>query len=66
MDVIKKITWGGKLKKLQFNEGKIVDEYGEIVDLINLLKQGFGDKIFEISVTAKEEEIIEYDEELEI
>ena len=66
MDVKKKITWTGKLSKLQFNEGQIVDEHGEIVDLMGILEQFYGDKIFEISVSAKEEEILEYEEEMVI
>lgn len=60
----KKTTWNGKLKDLALNEGKIVDENGEIVDFIDILEQFYADKIFEISVSAKEEEEIEYEEEL--
>lgn len=65
MDVKKQTTWKGTLKKLQISENKIVDEYGEIVDLIGILSQLYRDKVFEISVSAKEEEIIEYEEEIE-
>lgn len=66
MDVKKSTVWKGQLKKLQFNDGKIVDEHGEIVDLIAILQQFYEDKVFEISVSAKEEEIIEYEEEMRI
>lgn len=66
MDVKKSTIWKGALKKLQFNDGQIVDEHGEIIDLINILRQFYEDKVFEISVSAKEEEIIEYEEELVI
>lgn len=66
MDVKKKTTWTGKLSKLRFYEGQIVDENGEIVNLMSILEQFYGDKdTFEISVNAKEEEIIEYEEVLE-
>ena len=66
MVVKKKTTWNGKLKDLQIHEGKIVDEHGEIVDLIDYLEQFYGDKLFEITVSAKEEEELEYEEELVI
>ena len=66
MDVKKMTTWKGTLKKLQFHEGQIVDEHGEIVDLIGILKTFYEDKMFEISVSAKEEELLEYEEEMDI
>lgn len=62
--VKKKTTWNGKVKNLCFNEGKIVDENGEIVDIMDILEQFYGDKVFEITVSAKEEEELEYEEEL--
>lgn len=62
--VKKKTTWNGKVKNLCFNEGKIVDENGEIVDIMDILEQFYGDKVFEIAVSAKEEEELEYEEEL--
>lgn len=64
MNVKKKTTWNGKLKDLQIHENNIVDENGEIVDFIDYLEQFYGDKVFEISVSAKEEEELEYEEEL--
>ena len=64
MIVKKKTTWNGKLSKLQIHENNIIDENGEIVDLIDYLEQFYGDKVFEISVSAKEEEELEYEEEL--
>ena len=64
MIVKKKTTWNGKLKDLQIHENNIVDEHGEIVDLIDYLEQFYGDKVFEIAVSAKEEEELEYEEEL--
>lgn len=66
MDGIKKsTTWKGQMKHLRFYEGQIVDEYGEVVDIIAILRQFYEDKPeFDISVSAKEEEIIEYEEVL--
>jgi hypothetical protein len=65
MDVKKSTTWSGKLKKLEFNEGQLVDEDGVIVDLMNILENFYKDKVFDISVTAKQEEIIEYEETMD-
>ena len=66
MVVKKKTTWNGKLQKLQISEGKLVDENGEIVEIMDMLQQFYGDKIFDLSVSAKEEEEIEYEEELKL
>lgn len=65
INIKKSISWNGKLKKLQLAENQIVDEYGEVVDVIDVLKQFYADKEFEISITAKEEEIMEYEDVLE-
>ena len=66
MVVKKKTTWNGKLQKLQISEGKLVDENGEVVEIMDMLQQFYGDKVFDLSVSAKEEEEIEYEEELEL
>lgn len=66
MVVKKKTTWNGKLSKLMLHENNIVDENGEIINLIDYLEQFYADKVFEISITAKEEEELEYEEELVI
>lgn len=65
INVKKSVSWSGKLKKLQLFDDKIVDEYGETVDLIAVLKQFYSDKEFEISISAKEEQIMEYEDVLE-
>jgi len=67
MDCIvkKQTTWKSVCKHLKFYDGQIIDENGEIVDIIAVLKQFYEDKPeFDISVSTKEEEIIEYEEEL--
>lgn len=67
MEGVKKTTtWKGVCKGLQFHEGQLVDENGEIFDLIEVLKQVYEDKIFDISISSKEEELIEINEELVI
>ena len=67
MDGVKKVTtWKGNLKGLTFDKGKLVDADGEILDLMDILSQFYSDKTFDISMSAKEEEMIDYEEVLEI
>lgn len=49
----------GKLKSLHFEYNDLVDENGEIIDLHRYLRAAYGDKYFDLSVSAKEEEIVE-------
>lgn len=57
---IKKITkWDGKLKGLHFEGNELIDENGEIINLNEHMKAAYADKCFDLSVTAKEEEILE-------
>lgn len=60
MDVKRTIKWDGKLKGLHFEENELIDENGEVIDLNKYMKAAYADKTFDLSVTAKEEEIIEY------
>ena len=59
MDVKKTVKWDGKLKSLHFEGNELIDENGEIIDLNKYMKAAYGDKTFDLSVTAKEEEILE-------
>ena len=59
MDVKRTIKWDGKLKGLHFEENDLIDENGEVIDLHKYMKAAYGDKTFDLSVTAKEEEILE-------
>ena len=57
---IKKVTkWDGKLKGLHFEWNILIDENGEIINLNDYMKAAYADKVFDVSVTAKEEEILE-------
>jgi hypothetical protein len=49
----------GKLKNLHFEYNDLVDENGEIIELEKYLRAAYGDRSFDLSVTAKDEEIIE-------
>ena len=57
--------WDGKMKALHFEGDTLVNEDGEIIDLHKHLKAAYDDKFFDLSFTAKEEEIIEEDAEEE-
>lgn len=66
MDVKKTIKWDGKLKGLHFVDNELIDENGEIIDLNKYMKAAYGDKVFDVSVTAKEEEILEIEVDNEV
>ena len=51
----------GKLKGLHFENNLLIDGDGEIIDIVKHLKAAYEDKYFDLSVTAKEEEILEID-----
>lgn len=51
--------WDGKIKGLHFEDGVLIDENGEVVNLNEWMKAAYGDRPFDLSTTAKEEEIIE-------
>ena len=64
---IKKVTkWDGKMKSLHFEDDVLINEDGEVVDLHKYLKSAYEDKCFDLSFTAKEEEILEIDIEEEV
>lgn len=63
---LKKVTkWDGKMKSLHFEGNDLVNEDGEIIDLNKHLKAAYEDKYFDISFTAKEEELISVDTDME-
>jgi hypothetical protein len=57
--------WDGKIKGLHFEGNILIDENGEVVNLSELLKAAYEDKTFDLSVTSKEEEILEIDTDVE-
>ena len=59
MEIKKVIKWDGKLKSLHFEGNDLVDENGEVLNLNEYMKAAYGDKTFDVSSTAKEEEILE-------
>lgn len=60
MAELKKTTkYDMKLKGLCFEGDELVNEDGEIIDLIGCLKAAYRGKFFDVSSTAKEEELLE-------
>lgn len=66
IEIKKVIKWDGKLKGLHFEGNELIDENGEIINLNEHMKAAYDDKVFDLSVTAKEEEILEIEIEEEL
>lgn len=68
MDFKKQVNYSGKVKGLHIVNGKFVDDFGEIINLVEILANVYGDMSFDLSTTAKSEEAIdaEPDEEATI
>ena len=62
MEVKKTVKYDGKLKGVHIVDNNIVDADGEIIDLISVLSKVYGESFFDLSTTAKEEEIIDVEE----
>jgi len=65
MELKRTQKWDAKMKALHFEGDTLINEDGEIIDLLKHLKAAYDGKFFDISFTAKEEEIIEVDTEYE-
>lgn len=59
MEIKRTTKWDGKLKALHFEGDALIDENGEVLDLMAHLKSAYDGKMFDLSTTSKEEEIIE-------
>lgn len=59
MDFKKQITYSGKLKQIRIFDGKFVDDSGEVINLVEILASVYGDMSFDLSTTAKSEEVID-------
>lgn len=66
IEVKKTTKYDGKLKGVHIIDGNIVDAEGEIVDLVSVLSKVYGEGFFDLSTTAKEEEIIDVEETCEV
>ena len=65
MDFKKQITYSGKLKEIRIFDGNFVDKDGEVINLVEILGTVYGDMSFDLSTTAKSEEPIDAEPELE-
>ena len=61
MEIKKTIKYDGKWKGLHISGSRVVNEDGEIIDLVKLLKRAYGEAPFDLSTTTKEEELINID-----
>ena len=61
MDLKKTVKLDGKLKGLHFEGNELIDENGEVIDLNKYMKAAYQEQTFDLSTTAKREEIIEVD-----
>lgn len=59
MEFKKQINYTGKVKGLQIVDGKFIDADGEVLDLVAMLAGVYGDMAFDLSTTAKSDELIE-------
>lgn len=62
IEVKKTTKYDGKLKGVHIVDNNIVDSEGEIIDLVSVLSKVYGEGFFDLSTTAKEEEIIDVEE----
>ena len=66
MELKKTTKWDGKLKDVRIVNDQLMDSDGCIIDIIDILSKAYGDLAFTISVSAKQEEIIDLDEADEV
>lgn len=66
MELKKTTKWDGKLKDVRIVNDQLMDSDGCIIDIIDILSKAYGDLAFTISVSAKQEEIIDLAEPDEV
>ena len=59
MSIVKTIKTDYKLKDVCFDNGNLIDEDGEVIDLIKALAAIFGDEPFDISASSTDK--VNYD-----
>ena len=63
MELKKTVKYDGKMKGLHMVEGQLVDQNGEVVDILSVLQKAYGETPFDLSTTTNTEETINLDEE---
>lgn len=66
MDFKKQITYSGKLKGIKVFNNNFVNSDGEIINLAEILSNVYGDMTFDLSTTAKSEELIDAEPDGEV
>lgn len=66
IEVKETIKRDGKLKGCHIVNKNLVDADGCVLDIVDVLSKIYGEKPFDLSVTAKTEEMIDVDEEIDI
>lgn len=61
MELKKTVKYDGKIKGLHIVDGNLVNNEGEIINIIDVLTKAYGEKPFDLSTTTKTEEIIDLD-----
>ena len=59
MDFKKQTTYSGKIKEIKIFDGNFMDKDGEVINLVEILSNVYGDMSFDLSTTAKSEEPID-------
>ena len=59
MEIKKTTKYDGKLKNLTIVDNEVIDENGEVLDLVKYLAKAYEGRSFDLSTTAKAEELIE-------
>ena len=62
MEIKKTIKYDGNLKNVSIVNGILVDEDGVQLDLMKILSNVYGEKLFNISTNTKTEQIIDADD----
>ena len=63
MELKKTVKYDGKMKGLHMVDGQLVDQNGEIIDILSVLHKAYGETPFDLSTTTKTEETINLDDE---
>ena len=65
LSIRKTVQWSGKLKGVRVFNGELISEDGDVIDLMDYLEKAYGEMPFDITVTAKTDEVQEIETEPE-
>lgn len=61
MDFKKQTTYSGKIKEIRVVDDNFINKDGEVINLAEILGNVYPDMSFDLSTTAKSEEMIDID-----